>query len=58
MQRLERKRKTVGVFVDRLRVARHQRAELRREFDQRRRQEHLDRVLAGIKDNLSGLNGR
>jgi hypothetical protein len=44
--------------VDRLRIARHRRAELRREFEQRRRQDHLDRLQAGIKDNLSGLNGR
>jgi hypothetical protein len=43
-------------LVDRLRIAHFHETQLRREFEDRRRQEHLDRLRVGIKDNALGLN--
>jgi hypothetical protein len=43
--------------ITRLRVARYRRHQIDRELSDRHGQEHLERLRAGIKDNIFGLNG-
>jgi hypothetical protein len=47
----------VGNVVEHIRVAQYQQRQIDREFAEQHAQDHLDRLRAGIKDNVNGLNG-